>query len=76
MAMSADEIHDLIKAALPDAVITIKDTVGDSNHYFAEIVSPSFAGKSRIQQHQMVYQAIGARVGNELHALSLKTSAE
>ncbi|HNQ91429.1 MAG TPA: BolA family transcriptional regulator [Alphaproteobacteria bacterium] len=76
MAMSADEIYDLLKAGIPDASIEIKDTVGDSNHYEAKIVSPSFAGKSRIQQHQMVYQAIGPRVGNELHALSLKTSAE
>lgn len=76
MAMSADEIYDLIMAALPDASVTVKDLVGDSNHFQAVIVSPSFAGKSKIQQHQMVYQAIGPRMGNELHALSLKTSAE
>lgn len=74
MPMSPEEITSLILAGIPDARIQIVDLVGDSNHYQAEVVSPSFAGKSKIQQHQMVYQAIGPQMGHELHALSLKTS--
>jgi stress-induced morphogen len=75
MAMDANEIEAMLKAALPDAKIVIEDLAGDGNHYSATIVSPAFAGKSRIQQHQMVYAALGSRMGNELHALALKTSA-
>jgi stress-induced morphogen len=75
MAMDANEIEAMLKAALPDAKIVIEDLAGDGNHYSATIVSPAFAGKSRIQQHQMVYAALGGRMGNELHALALKTSA-
>lgn len=74
MPMHPEEITSLILAGIPDAKIQIVDLVGDSNHFQAEIISPSFAGKSKVQQHQMVYQAIGSKMGNELHALSLKTS--
>lgn len=74
MAMSSDEIIALITAGLPDAAVTITDLAGDGNHYRADIISPSFSGKTRIQQHQMVYEALGTKMGNELHALSLRTS--
>jgi stress-induced morphogen len=75
MAMDANDIEAMLKAALPEAKIVIEDLAGDGNHYSATVVSPAFAGKSRIQQHQMVYAALGGRMGNELHALALKTSA-
>lgn len=75
MAMAAGEIEKLIKEALPDAQVTINDLAGDGDHYAAHVVSASFAGKSRVQQHQMVYQALQGRMGNELHALALQTSA-
>jgi len=75
MAMNAGEIESLIKAALPDARITIEDLRGDGDHYAAEIVSSAFKGKTRVQQHQMVYQALQGRMGNELHALALQTNA-
>ena len=75
MAMDAGEIERLIKEALPDAEITIRDLAGDGDHYAADIVSSAFAGKSRVQQHQMVYQALQGRMGGELHALALQTSA-
>jgi stress-induced morphogen len=73
MAMSAQEIETRIKAALPDAKITITDLAGDGDHWAAEVVSPEFAGKTRIQQHQMVYKAFGADMGGKLHALQLTT---
>jgi len=76
MAMDAAEIERMIKAALPDARVTIEDLAGDGDHYAAHIVSAAFKGKSRVQQHQMVYQALKGRMGNELHALALQTSAE
>jgi stress-induced morphogen len=76
MAMDAGEIERLIKAALPDAKVTIEDLAGDGDHYAAHVVSPSFKGKSRVQQHQMVYRALQGRMGGELHALALQTSAE
>ena len=76
MPMDANEIERLIKAALPDATIEIKDLAGDGDHYAAHVVSPSFAGKSRVQQHQMVYEALGGRMGGVLHALALTTSAK
>lgn len=75
MPMNANDIEDMIKAALPDAVITIRDLAGDGDHYAAEIVSESFRGKTRVQQHQMVYQALQGNMGGALHALALQTSA-
>ena len=75
MAMAAGEIEKMIKDALPDAEVTINDLAGDGDHYAAHVVSASFAGKSRVQQHQMVCQALQGRMGNELHALALQTSA-
>ncbi|KPL55348.1 hypothetical protein ABB55_26505 [Prosthecomicrobium hirschii] len=75
MAMDAREIETMIRAALPDAIVTIRDLAGDGDHYAAEVVSASFAGKSRVQQHQMVYQALKGKMGGQLHALALQTSA-
>lgn len=75
MAMQPAEIEALIKAALPDALITIEDLAGDGDHYAASVVSESFRGKSRVQQHQIVYAALQGRMGGELHALALQTSA-
>ena len=74
MPMAASEIENLIKAALPDAEIRIDDLRGDGDHYLANVVSSAFVGKSRVQQHQMVYDALKGRMGNELHALALQTS--
>jgi len=74
MPMDAGEIEKLIKAAMPDAEITIKDLAGDGDHYAAHIVSSAFKGKSRVQQHQLVYQALGGRMGDVLHALALTTA--
>jgi stress-induced morphogen len=74
MAMVASDIEKLIREAFPDADITIRDLAGDNDHYAAMIVSSAFKGKSRIQQHQMVYAALKGRMGGELHALSLQTS--
>ncbi len=74
MAMQASEIERLIKAELPDAVVTIEDLRGDGDHYSCNVVSSAFAGKNRVQQHQMVYNALGGRMGGELHALALQTS--
>ncbi len=75
MAMDAGEIETLIREALPDATVTITDLAGDGDHYAAHVVSSAFAGKSRVQQHQMVYKALRGRMGGELHALALQTSA-
>lgn len=75
MAMPASEIEALIKAALPDANVTIEDLAGDGDHYAASVVSEMFRGKSRVQQHQIVYAALRGRMGGELHALALQTSA-
>ncbi len=75
MAMSAREIEELIRAALPDASITIEDLAGDGDHYAAHVVSSAFVGKSRVQQHQIVYDALRGRMGGQLHALALQTSA-
>jgi stress-induced morphogen len=75
MAMEAAEIERLIKEALPDAQVSIEDLRGDGDHYAARVISASFAGKSRVQQHQMVYQALQGRMGDALHALALQTSA-
>jgi stress-induced morphogen len=75
MAMQADEIERLIKEGLPDAQVTIQDLRGDGDHYAAQVVSAEFSGKSRVQQHQLVYRALQGRMGNELHALQLQTNA-
>ena len=75
MAMSAAEIEEMIQEAFPDASIEIDDLRGDGDHYAAKIVSGAFAGKSRVQQHQLVYKALKGKMGNELHALALQTSA-
>jgi stress-induced morphogen len=75
MPMEAAEIEGLIKAAFPDAVITIEDLRGDGDHYAATVVSSAFRGKTRVQQHQMVYAALRGRMGGALHALALQTSA-
>lgn len=74
MAMPAAEIEALIRTALPDATVEIEALVDDGDHYLARVASPSFAGKSRVQQHKMVYDALGGRMGGELHALQLSTS--
>lgn len=74
MAMPAAEIEALIKVALPDAQVAIEDLAGDGDHYLARVSSSAFAGKSRVQQHKMVYEALGGRMGGELHALQLVTS--
>lgn len=73
MPMDQREIEQLIKASIPDAVVTIRDLAGDGNHYAATVISESFRGKSRVQQHQMVYAALKGRMGGELHALALQT---
>ncbi|HXP04651.1 MAG TPA: BolA family transcriptional regulator [Stellaceae bacterium] len=75
MAMDAVTIERLIKEGLPDARVSIEDLRGDGDHYAATVVSRSFRGKSRVQQHQMVYEALRGRMGSELHALALQTSA-
>ncbi len=75
MAMTADEISALIREGLPQAQVTVEDLAGDGNHYRAHVIAPAFRGKSRVQQHQMVYRALGARMGGELHALALTTAA-
>ncbi|SON56186.1 transcriptional regulator BolA [Hartmannibacter diazotrophicus] len=75
MAMQAREIEELIKAALPDAKIEIRDLAGDGDHYSAIVVSESFRGKTRVQQHQLVYNALKGNMGGVLHALALQTSA-
>ena len=75
MPMDPGEIKTLIKASIPDAQVTIEDLRGDGDHYAAYVVSEAFKGKSRVQQHQMVYQALQGRMGTELHALALQTSA-
>ncbi|HWM81480.1 MAG TPA: BolA family transcriptional regulator [Pseudolabrys sp.] len=73
MAMDAREIEQLIKASLPDAQVTIRDLAGDGDHYAATVISASFKGKSRVQQHQIVYRALQGQMGDKLHALALQT---
>jgi stress-induced morphogen len=75
MPMPADELENRLRAAFPDAEISIQDLAGDGDHYRARIVSPVFKGLTRVRQHQMVYAALGGSVGGELHALALETSA-
>jgi stress-induced morphogen len=73
MAMDAATIEQLIKESLPDAKVTIEDLRGDGDHYAAHVISSAFKGRSRVQQHQMVYEALRGRMGGELHALALQT---
>jgi len=75
MAMDAGELEKLIKAAFPDAKVQIKDLAGDCDHYSAHVTASAFSGKSRVEQHQMVYAALEGRMGGVLHALALQTSA-
>ena len=75
MAMSANEIEELILRTFPNAKITIDDLRGDGDHYAAQIITEEFKGKTRVQQHQMIYNAMEGKVGKELHALALNTSA-
>jgi stress-induced morphogen len=74
MAMSATEIEAMIREAFPDARVEVKDLAGDGEHYGAKVVSSAFKGKTRVRQHQMVYEALKGRMGGELHALALTTS--
>jgi stress-induced morphogen len=72
--MDSGEIERLIKQAIPDAQVTIEDLAGDGDHYAAHVVSAAFRGRSRVQQHQMVYEALKGRMGDKLHALALQTN--
>ena len=71
--MDLKEIENLIKEALPDAQVEIQDLAGDGNHYSATVISSEFSGKTKIQQHKMVYDSLKGKMGNELHALAIKT---
>jgi len=75
MAMNAGDIEKMIKEGIPDARVTIRDLAGDGDHYAAEVIAESFRGKTRVQQHQMVYEALKGNMGGVLHALALQTSA-
>ena len=75
MAMAAEEIKTMIETGIENAVVEIEDLRGDGDHYAAHVISPTFAGKSRVQQHQMVYRALQGKMGTDLHALALTTSA-
>lgn len=75
MPMDAGEIERMIRAAIPDATVEITDLAGDGDHYAARVVSSAFKGLPRVRQHQMVYAALQGRMGGELHALALTTSA-
>ena len=75
MAMTAEDIETLIKDALPGATVTIEDLRGDGDHYAAHVIYEGFRGKNRVAQHQMVYKSLKGRMGGELHALALQTSA-
>jgi len=76
MALSIKEIKELITSLIPDATIEIKDLVGDSNHYSAKITSKIFNGKTKIEQHKLVYKSLQGKMGNELHALSITTEGK
>jgi len=76
MTMNLNEIENLIKEALPDAKVEIQDLAGDGNHYSATVISSKFVGKTKIQQHKMVYNSLKGKMGNELHALAIKTKEE
>ena len=73
MAMNLEEIESLIKEAIPDAIVDIQDLAGDGNHYSATIISSAFTGKSKIEQHKRIYNSLKGKMGNELHALAIKT---
>ena len=73
MSLKLEEIKSLIKKTIPDAEITIQDLAGDENHYSATIKSKVFSGKTKIEQHKLVYKALGSKMGNELHALAINT---
>ncbi len=75
MAMDASEIERMIRNGIPDAEVRLEDMRGDGDHYAAFVVSPAFRGKTRVQQHQMVYRALGGNMGEALHALALQTAA-
>ena len=75
MAMIASDIERLIKMRIPDAEVTIRDLAGDGDHYSATVVSETFRGKTRVAQHQIVYEALKVEMGGKLHALALQTSA-
>jgi len=75
MPMQPQEIERMIKSRIPDAVVTIRDLAGDGDHYAATVISETFRGKSRVQQHQMVYEALQGNMGGALHALALQTKA-
>jgi stress-induced morphogen len=75
MAIDIAELERLIREGIPEAQVSIEDLRGDGDHYAATVVSPAFRGKSRVQQHQMVYAALKGKMGGELHALALQTSA-
>ena len=74
MPMNAADIENLIKQALPDAAVTITDLAGDGDHYAAHVTSKAFAGKTRVAQHKLVFDALQGRLGGELHALALTTA--
>ena len=76
MPLTKDEISKMIMSAFPDASLELKDTMGDNNHYSAKIISKNFNGKSRVEQHKMVYKALKGKMGNELHALALTTEEQ
>ena len=76
MAMTKDNIEELIKQSIPDAKVSIEDLRGDGDHYSATVISKLFDGKSKIDQHKMVYESLHGKMGNELHALVLKTKTE
>jgi stress-induced morphogen len=76
MAMNLKEIEALIKEALPEAIIEIQDLAGDGNHYSATVTSNTFSGKSKIEQHKIVYNSLKGKMGNELHALAIKTKEQ
>ena len=76
MAMNLKEIENYIKEAMPDAIVEIQDLAGDGNHYSATVMSSQFVGKSKIEQHKMVYNSLKGKMGNELHALAIKTKEQ
>ena len=76
MALPVEEIKKLITSSIPDASIEIKDLMGDNNHYSAKITSEAFNGKSKIEQHKLVYKSLKGKMGNELHALSITTEGK
>lgn len=76
MAVEAHILEQLIRDGIPGAIVRIEDLAGDGDHYAATVISPSFAGKSRVQQHQMVYAALQGKMGGELHALALTTKVQ